>query len=57
MLYFLLWLCVLGAVAWYVDAYIPMTPMIKGLFRLVVIIIVLVLLFQILSNFAPPSMR
>ena len=57
MLYFLLWLCVLGAVAWYVDAYIPMTPMIKGLFRLVVIIIVLVLLFQILSNFAPPSIR
>lgn len=57
MLYFLFWLAAVGAVAWYIDTYIQMTPMIKGLFRLVIILFVLFILFQLVSEFAPPFPR
>jgi hypothetical protein len=57
MLYLLFWLAAVGVVAWYIDTYIQMTPMIKGLFRLVTILFVLFILFQLVSEFAPPFPR
>jgi heme A synthase len=57
MLYLLFWIVVVGVISYFVETQVPMQPFFKALFRLVLILIVIYILYQLAVNYAPPMPR